>query len=174
MSRIFGPIMQNGYIVRDLDRAMKHWTEVMGVGPFFVTTKIPFVECLYRGAACNIDLAVAISFSGDLQIELVEQKNESPSVYRDHLQRFGEGLHHAGVLSDQYDADIARLAAQGFTAVQQGRITSGMRFAYLDSDRGFPGAMIELIESSPGMRRFLDRVKTQAREWDGRDPVRML
>lgn len=174
MSRIFGSIMQNGYVVRNLDRAMKHWTEIMGVGPFFVTTKIPFAECLYRGTACNIDLAVAISFSGDLQIELVEQKNDSPSIYRDHLLRFGEGLQHAGVLSDQYDADIARLTAQGFAAVQEGRIASGMRFAYLDSDRGFPGAMIELIESSPGMRRFLDRVKTQAREWDGRDPVRML
>ncbi|WP_342363924.1 VOC family protein [Terrarubrum flagellatum] len=174
MSRVFGPIMQNGYVVRDLDKAMKHWTDTMGVGPFFVTAKIPFAECLYRGAPCDIDLAVAISFSGDLQIELVEQKNNVPSIYRDHLQRFGEGLHHAGVLSDDYAADVARLTSQGFSAVQHGSVTSGMRFAYFDSDRGFPGAMVELIEGSPGMRRFLDRVKTQAREWDGREPVRML
>ena len=33
MSRIFGAVCQNGYVVRDIDAAMKHWIEVMGVGP---------------------------------------------------------------------------------------------------------------------------------------------
>ena len=32
MSRIFGPVRQNGYVVRDIEKAMTHWVEVMGVG----------------------------------------------------------------------------------------------------------------------------------------------
>ncbi len=35
MSRYFGGITQNGYVVRDIEAALKHWTEVMGVGPFW-------------------------------------------------------------------------------------------------------------------------------------------
>lgn len=29
MSRIFGEIRQNGYVVRDTDSAMAHWTQVL-------------------------------------------------------------------------------------------------------------------------------------------------
>ena len=36
MSRHFGAIMQNGYVVRDWRRAAEWWSDVMGVGPFFV------------------------------------------------------------------------------------------------------------------------------------------
>jgi hypothetical protein len=35
MSRFFGELRQNGYVVRDIQSAMKHWTEVLGVGPFY-------------------------------------------------------------------------------------------------------------------------------------------
>ncbi len=35
MSRIFGKVCQNGYVVRDIEAAMKHWITVMGVGPWF-------------------------------------------------------------------------------------------------------------------------------------------
>ena len=35
MSRIFGKVCQNGYVVRDITAAMDHWINVMGVGPWF-------------------------------------------------------------------------------------------------------------------------------------------
>ena len=35
MSRIFGAIRQNGYVVRDIESAMQHWVEAIGVGPWF-------------------------------------------------------------------------------------------------------------------------------------------
>ena len=31
MSRIFGDVRQDGYVVEDIEAAMKHWTEVLGV-----------------------------------------------------------------------------------------------------------------------------------------------
>ena len=33
MSRLFGPLRQMGYVVPDVEAAMKHWVEVCGVGP---------------------------------------------------------------------------------------------------------------------------------------------
>ena len=40
MSRLFGPLRQMGFVVRDIDRAMRHWIEVCGVGPWFVAEEI--------------------------------------------------------------------------------------------------------------------------------------
>ena len=36
MTPRFGPVMQLGFVVPDLDRAMAHWTGNVGVGPFYV------------------------------------------------------------------------------------------------------------------------------------------
>ena len=36
MSIKFGPIFHVGYAVPDMAKALAYWTEVMGVGPFFL------------------------------------------------------------------------------------------------------------------------------------------
>jgi hypothetical protein len=40
MSRIFGEIFQNGYVVRDIQAAMRHWIEVLGMGPWFYIERL--------------------------------------------------------------------------------------------------------------------------------------
>ena len=55
MSRGFGVIRQNGYVVRDVEAAMKHWTEVLGVGPFFYFERVPIEDFRYRGEPSPID-----------------------------------------------------------------------------------------------------------------------
>jgi hypothetical protein len=42
----FGPIRQNGYVVRDIDAALRHWTEVLGVGPFYYFERVPSEDFL--------------------------------------------------------------------------------------------------------------------------------
>ena len=44
MSRIFGQVRQNGYVVRDIEVAMRHWTQVLGLGPFFYFERVPIRE----------------------------------------------------------------------------------------------------------------------------------
>ena len=48
MSRLFGPLRQMGLVVRDIDRAMQHWIEVCGVGPWFVAEKLPLDGFWYK------------------------------------------------------------------------------------------------------------------------------
>ena len=92
MSRLFGDIRQNGYVVRDIERAMRHWTETLGVGPFFYIEKVPVRNFRYRGAPSDLDMSVALANTGALQIELIQQRNDAPSMYRDFLARGPEGL----------------------------------------------------------------------------------
>ena len=45
-----GPVMQLAWLPSDFDAALRHWTQVMGVGPFFMMENIQLAEMRYRGA----------------------------------------------------------------------------------------------------------------------------
>lgn len=165
------PVMQNAFVVDDLERALEHWTGVMGVGPFYLFEHISFRNLLYRGRpAAPIDLTVAIGYWDNLQIELICQHDDTPSIYREFADAHGSGMHHMGVMSNILAADLAHLAQLGVQPVLQGS-AAGMRFAYVETDH-HPGGMIELIEATEGARAFFARMREAAREWDGRDPIR--
>jgi glyoxalase/bleomycin resistance protein/dioxygenase superfamily protein len=173
MRRILGPVMQNAFVVPDLERAIEHWTQVMGVGPFFLFEHIVFSEYVFRGRPVKpMDLTIAIAYWQDLQIELVRQLDDSPSIYTEFEAAHDSGLHHMGVMSLALDADLAELARRGVRPVQQGSLP-GMRFAYIATDH-HPGGMIELIEATRGARALFERMRDAARSWDGRDPVRRV
>ncbi len=78
MTPRFGPVMQLGFVVPDLDRAMEHWTGNVGVGPFYVLQHIQFAEALYRGQPTDADISVAVAQWGEVQVELIQQFNDSP------------------------------------------------------------------------------------------------
>ena len=44
MSRLFGPMRQIGYVVRDIEKAMRHWVEVNRVGPWFYAGATPWTS----------------------------------------------------------------------------------------------------------------------------------
>ena len=47
MSRLFGPLRQMGFVVRDIEAAMRHWVEVCGVGPWFYADRLPLTSRAY-------------------------------------------------------------------------------------------------------------------------------
>jgi Glyoxalase/Bleomycin resistance protein/Dioxygenase superfamily len=174
MERLFGPVMQNGFVVDDLAAAIDHWTRVMRVGPFFLFERIAFAECWYRGhPATDIDLTVAIAYWGDMQIELIQQRNEVPSIYTDFHARKGSGLQHMGVITDSVERDLELLEREGIQPIQHGRTIAGMRFAYVATDY-HPGGMVELIEAGPQGLSFFEKMRIAAKAWDGSVPVRRI
>src|SRR5579862_8744810 len=75
MSRIFGDMRQIGIVVKDIDKAMRHWVEVCGIGPWFYAEKLPLTAYSYKGVAQPIPhLSIALANSGDIQLELIQQK----------------------------------------------------------------------------------------------------
>src|SRR5262245_4646256 len=94
MSRLFGPMRQVGIVVRDIDKAMRHWVEVCGVGPWFYAEQLPLDEFRYRGRPYDIKVSIALANSGDVQLELIQQRNDVPSLYRDFLAAGHEGMQH--------------------------------------------------------------------------------
>ena len=122
MSRWFGEVRQNGYVVRDIEAAMRHWTERLGVGPFFYFEQVPIESFRYRGEASPLQASIALANSGPLQIELIQQRNDAPSMYRDFLAAGHEGLQHVAYWTEDFDQDFARIRELGYTVGQSGEV----------------------------------------------------
>ena len=176
MSRIFGPIRQNGYIVRDIEAALKHWTLVLGVGPFFYVERAKIADFRYKGKPSDAEVSVALANSGSLQIELLQPCNDAPSMWRDFLIAGREGLQHVACWMKTpaaMDAALARAAALGYEVGQSGAAGENGRFVYLSTET-HPGTVVELSEACGAKAQFFRRVAEAAQSWDGTDPIRRL
>jgi hypothetical protein len=174
MSALFGKVCQNGYVVRDIDAAMRFWIEKLRVGPFFYVPSVKIDWFRYRGMDSPLEMSVALANSGDLQIELIQQRNDAPSMYLDFLARHGVGLQHMSYWSMDYQALYDRAVAAGCLVGHEGQIGGPKgRFAYFDTS-GHAGTVIEISDISGSKGRFFERVKVAALDWDGSDPVRVI
>lgn len=174
MSRIFGAIRQNGYVVRDLRAAMDHWINVMGVGPWFYVERVKTDYFRHRGKDSAVEMSIALANSGDLQIELIQQRNDAPSMYKEFLDAGHEGLQHVAFWSTEYQALYDRALAQGYKVGHEGQIGGEKgRFCYFDG-HGHPDTLIEVSDISGNKGRFFDHIRKAAATWDGTDPIRTV
>ena len=174
MSRIFGAIRQNGYVVRDIQAAMDHWIKVMGVGPWFYIPKVPTESFRYRGVDSPVEMSIALANSGDLQIELIQQRNDAPSMYKDFLDAGHEGLQHLAYWSRDYQGVYDKALALGYRVGHEGQIGGRRgRFAYFET-QGHPGTVLELSDISGRKGEFFEHVRAAAADWDGSDPIRAV
>jgi Glyoxalase/Bleomycin resistance protein/Dioxygenase superfamily len=168
-----GPIAQLGYVVDDVEAAMGHWIEALDVGPFFYLPSPPLNDLVYRGEPTGARIAVAITYSADLQVELIQPLDDEPSPYRDFQRAYGSGLHHLAHFTDHYDDAIAAYRARGRLPYYQGRgLTADQRFSYFDSP-SHGGTVNEGVETS-GFGGFFEFMKAQSVGWDGTDPIRTI
>lgn len=173
---IRGNIFQLAYVVEDIDAAMAHWTQVLGVGPFFKFPLPLTPEWLeldgVRTDNYDILSEAALAQSGDLQIELLVP-GSAPSPYRDFLAEGRQGLQHVGIFADDYDAQMEDARAKGIGVAMEGVLPIS-RFSYLRTDSQFAGTMVELIEAQPEMHELFGTIAEASKGWDGKDPVRAL
>ena len=174
MSRIFGAVRQNGYIVRDIRAAMDHWVKVMGIGPWFYIDRVQTDYFRHRGIDSNLEMSVALANSGDLQIELIQQRNEAPSMYREFLAAGHEGLQHLAYWTNDFQGLYDNALSLGYKVGHEGQIGGEQgRFAYFDT-QAHPGTVIEISDISGSKGFFFEHVRQAAIGWDGTDPIREL
>ena len=175
MSMLYGGIRQVGYVVRDIEKAMRMWSDTLGVGPWFYTEEVGTTEFRYYGSPSRLPrLSIALANSGDLQLELIQQRDDAPSLYLDTLAMNGETAQHVAYWTlDRFDELAARLLDNGYIEGHAGRMGHKRgRFAYFVHS-GLPGAMIELSEMTGGKTEYFQKVRQAAAGWDGADPIRL-
>jgi hypothetical protein len=171
MSRWFGEVRQAGYVVHDIQEEMRHWSETLGIGPWFYAERVPVRNFMYRGQPSPIEVSVALANSGPLQIELIQQRNDAPSMYKAFLDAGRTGLQHLAYWTETFDDDVRRLAEQGLKVGMSGEVGERGRYVYYETET-HPGTVIELSEIAGPKGRLFRLIREASVGWDGRDPVR--
>jgi hypothetical protein len=139
---------QVGIVVRDIEAAMRHWIDVCGVGPWFYVDRLPVKDFTYGGKRYDdVHISIALANSGDVQLELIQQRCDTPSMYRDFLASGHEGMQHWSSWPQDYDRIYAHALANGYTVGQEGDSERG-RFVYFRNE-GHPGTVIEMAHATP-------------------------
>lgn len=165
-----GRIMQLAWVPKDYDATLQYWTDIMGVGPFFDMPHIQVEACHYLGQPVDLDFSVAIAYWGDMQIELIRQHNDAPSIYQRWLEQGREGLHHVCLVVDSMAEARALCAEAGAQVLQEVWLPGGGEAIYVD----LGGLMVEMIDFPAEHLAVFADMRAAAENWDGRDPVRIL
>lgn len=167
-----GTIRQVAYITNDIEKAMKEWVNI-GVGPWFYVEKVPVENYQYKGKPYDLNMSVALSNSGDIQVEIIQQRNDAPSLYLDYPQTAGGGIHHISHWLDTegFEKKYKELLDLGFIVGHEGTIGPNGRFAYFINNK-LPGAILEISEMSGFKGEYFKAIADICAKWDGSDPIR--
>jgi hypothetical protein len=164
-------IIQMSYVVPDLRAAISQWSRTLRVGPWFVLEHFTGDNPVYRGQPSKAEITLAMGFAGHMNIELIQMKNDAPSVYREVVERRGYGFHHWGLATWNFDAEVAKYQGAGYQLGFLAAVPSGGRVAYMDTTQVLPG-FTELIELGGAFEEVFGRFYRESLSWDGKDPIR--
>jgi hypothetical protein len=172
-----GGFSQIGMVVADADKAMAYMADKLGIGPFYALREISPENYYYRGKPMSSPvITLCFAQAGPVQIELIQQHDDTPSAYREFLAAGREGCQHLSIWFAEHAAyERARgyIDGSGFTMVHESK-SSWAPFAYFATD--MPGGlMLEIAEArTPATRHIFEGVAKAAQAWDGADPIRAL
>jgi catechol 2,3-dioxygenase-like lactoylglutathione lyase family enzyme len=163
-----GERVQLAFVVRDMDAAIRYWTETLRVGPFVVIEKSRGDRTVYyRGVETLTDFSIAFAYMGDVQIELIQPINDHPSAYKDFLDSGREGLHHIAYWPEDFEAASARLEAEGFSELISIHTPDGERNVVYYETPAHIGTVIEIVPLTKARAAYFGRIQRLSQTWDG-------
>ena len=175
-------IFQLGIVVPDIDEAIRFYVEDLGIGPFSVSRGFKAPDGWYRGSNEMPELTLAHAYNGRFFVELIQQHCDTPSVYKEFIDRYGYGLHHFGFAVDpeEYDKTLEHYYSLGFENVFTDNLPGGTRVRYmgprgadaLDKLRNETGVCYyECVEMFPTEEGFFTGIYDAAMNWDGKTMI---
>ena len=108
---------QFGYVVPDLERAIKRWTD-QGVAPWLTVGPVVVTDNKYLERSSRPLIIFGFCQVGGVQLELIQPLDDEPSSWRAFLAVGRSGFHHCGfcVEPHDYQRSVARAKASGATS----------------------------------------------------------
>jgi len=161
LSLVGRSLEQVAFVVRDLEQAQSFFTKKMGISRFYVIQNFGnrATDKTYRGRPTEHNFAIALAYSGDTQIELIQHLS-GDSCYKDFLQRRGEGMQHLGFFledREQYKQVLAEFGKNGFPVLQSGCFGDA-GYTYFDTENAI-GAVMEIVYLDRNSRDLMERIK---------------
>jgi hypothetical protein len=163
---------QLGYVVHDIVGAAGRWSSTFGVGPFHVLPVVDQQLTHPDGEVRTLRIQVAVAQAGPVQIELIQQHCDTPSLYRDWSKEGTSAFHQVATVTSDYDGKKAHFEALGFEVAAES-LGGSFRVAYINTVAAF-GFYTEIVERTPRFMEQLEAIARTCATWDGTDPVRLL
>ncbi len=134
-------------VVRDMDTAKRKYGAILGEGVFRPETVLDSstfsvyevnrkpTRNVHKSRFNHTDIG-----ANKLDVEFISPI-EGDAIYRDFLNKNGEGIHHIAFMVDDLDAETAKLVARGIPVITSVKRPTGRGFAYFD----FGDCLIELV-----------------------------
>lgn len=169
---LFGPVKQWGFLVKDIDAAMRCWVDQLGVGPWWGYRNVR-LQSEFKGVSAEVVMHVALGYQNGVQIELIQQVNDVLSPYRAFYDtELAQALHQLAYIVPDLDAAVAKGLAAGLR--EHGLLQSPAgRFVYLDSP-AMSGLVVELMQTDPNFLEAYASCSKLAETWDGSEPFRLV
>ncbi|MBI1181072.1 MAG: hypothetical protein GC201_10975 [Alphaproteobacteria bacterium] len=151
-------VIQNAYLVNDVDEAVGRLTRTAGYGPWMILRHVELPKVWYRGKPAVVDMSAAFTQAGDVQIELIQQHNDAPSCYRDLYPKGKQGFHHTAMFVPDYEEAKKAYEDAGCPCAQLFELPDGGLAAYMDTS-AVNGHMIEIYKESEGIRALYRMVR---------------
>ena len=136
-----------GVVVRDMDKAANQYESILGEGIFRPETMLDSSQFsgyeVYGKEASNVHRSRfrhSEIGADKFDLEFISPVEGDP-IYRDFLNKQGEGLHHIAFTVDDLDSEVAKLKAKGISVLTSVKRPNGRGFAYFD----FGPCVIELV-----------------------------
>ena len=148
-------VKQIALVVRDLDASVRAYWDLLRMGPWTSYTLTPELlkDMYYHGKPT--DSASVTRSPGRTACRWNSSSRwTGPSIFADHLERHGEGLHHVGIYVPDQPKAVAELEAEGYRCLQKARgfgADGDGAFAYFETDH--PLATIIEVIGAPKVRR---------------------
>ncbi len=159
-------IIQNAYVVDNLQEAMERWTKLYGIGPWVILADVKGDNLTYRGEPSELVFSAAFVQSGEINIELIEQHTDGPSAFRDMFAPGEEGFHHVAIISEDYEGDKARFEAAGCPVATEFSSGPDSGITFVDT-REKLGHMVELYQNEAAIMGLYSVIRQAAENWDG-------
>jgi catechol 2,3-dioxygenase-like lactoylglutathione lyase family enzyme len=161
LSELGASLEQIAFVVRDLEKGMEFFNRTMGVSRFYAIDDFgqKARETTFRGRPVEHNFRLALAYSGNTQIELIQHLS-GETCYAEHLARRGEGLHHLGFFLDgteSYRHALEWLGTAGFAPLMSGRFGT-TRYTYFDTEAAI-GSIMEIVHLDAGGREFMAKIK---------------
>jgi hypothetical protein len=157
----YGELFQMSYITRDMDAAIAHAKDKLGIEEFH--TSESEIEVLSFGEKKTLAVRAAMANIGTRQLEIIEPVSGATEIYTDEVDLSGDILnfHHTAIAVrggyDEWQKLLAEVEASGdqfaylFPAEQ--RPDQGLSFCYVDT-RHRIGHYTEFLWVDPAIKGF--------------------
>ena len=145
-------VSQVAFVVENIEDGMDRFGGVLGLGPWEVYRFEPptLRDTTLRGEAHEYSMILALSYAGETMVELIEPLT-GPSIYTEHLDERGEGLHHVACFAfDDAEAVVSAFEAAGMPVLQNG-VFGEVPYWYFDTADELNGVIFETAANLDAM-----------------------